>query len=645
MVTFKEPKNAGHTTQTCADDESGHGGEDYYKRGSKELATETALTLERLEARRKLTKNAERLVIVLVGLPARGKSFLGRKLMGFFNWRGVECKVFNVGKYRRQAQAGSSCDTADADFFDSNNTQAAALRERVAEIALLDMLEWLDDDADDNYGEAPTSLRSMNPDSLRSERCTGSGALDIAQIRSVPDTATPHQVSKHERVAIFDATNSTDKRRQWVLEMCTSPEKRRGKPTGCVFVESICDDEELLLENFKQKIANSPDYRGIPETDAIEDLKQRVQKYEEQYETIADDKLSYIKIFNLSTKMLVNHIYGRMSKIIMPAMMAWNIGTRPVFLCRPGQTLASIATDGEDYVAKVQHNLDVLDLSRSSQRTLLQGYHLGPAGRHFSNALYEFVSEECTKFLITRASIMDMKYTGTSKTGLATPQSKGSRSPPFPLQVYTSTMPRATETVRWDEQYDFDVEEMSNLNPLDKGDFGGKELEDIKSLNPTFYRKLEKDAFHTRFPGGESYFDLINRLDSVIVDLEQQVTPTLVVSHVSVLQMLIAYFRNSPVKNCMDIEVPLHAVMKFTPARGGGWSESVHQLSPAEEDTPMLVPEPEAESKNNLQAKTTGVWPFQTKPAKKSAKPLFGGHKGVSPTSVLDARTHGGSIR
>jgi len=81
-----------------------------------------------------------------------------------------------------------------------------------------------------------------------------------------------------------------------------------------------------------------------------------------------------------------------------------------------------------------------------------------------------------------------------------------------------------------------------------------------------------------RFPGGESYSDLTRRLESVIVDLEQQVTPTLVVSHVSVLQLLIAYFRNSPVEKCTEIEIPLHTVIKFTPARGGGWSESFHPL-------------------------------------------------------------------
>ena len=53
---------------------------------------------------------------------------------------------------------------------------------------------------------------------------------------------------------------------------------------------------------------------------------------------------------------------------------------------------------------------------------------------------------------------------------------------------------------------------------------------------------------HCRFPGGECYRDVINRLETVIIDVEQQVSPVLVVSHVSVLQTLIAYFRASPVE-------------------------------------------------------------------------------------------------
>jgi len=90
-----------------------------------------------------------------------------------------------------------------------------------------------------------------------------------------------------------------------------------------------------------------------------------------------------------------------------------------------------------------------------------------------------------------------------------------------------------------------------------------------------------------RFPGGESYCDLISRLGHVLIDIEQQVIPTLCVSHISNLQVLIAYFRNTPVQDCPLIEVPLHNVFKFEPVRGGGFKESQYSLitNTAEVDT------------------------------------------------------------
>jgi 6-phosphofructo-2-kinase/fructose-2,6-biphosphatase 1 len=255
------------------------------------------------------------------------------------------------------------------------------------------------------------------------------------------------------------------------------------------------------MENFRFKVSNSPDYEGMCEKEALEDLQNRVKKYEEQYETITDDSLSYIKIFNLSSKLLVNHIYGRMAKSIVPALMAWNIGTRPVFLCRPGQTLSDVTTDSDDYVSKVSVNESkFLNMTGHARRRLLRGDSLGPGGKKFSDAVYDFVFEEGMHFLSKRSSIMDMSGTGTSISGLAGAMKsfdEESREAPFPIKIFTSTMPRAAETVRW-EEYDFRVEELSSLNPLDKGDLVGKELEELKKTNPSWYSKLEKDTFTTR---------------------------------------------------------------------------------------------------------------------------------------------------
>ena len=45
-------------------------------------------------------------VVVMVGLPARGKTFVSKKLVRYLNWIGIRSRVFNVGEYRRKRQMG-----------------------------------------------------------------------------------------------------------------------------------------------------------------------------------------------------------------------------------------------------------------------------------------------------------------------------------------------------------------------------------------------------------------------------------------------------------------------------------------------------------------------------------------------------------
>lgn len=106
------------------------------------------------------------------------------------------------------------------------------------------------------------------------------------------------------------------------------------------------------------------------------------------------------------------------------------------------------------------------------------------------------------------------------------------------------------------------------------------------------HNTLLYSCFIFRFPGGESYSDLINRLESAVVDMEQQLGPAVVVSHVSVLQVLVSYFRSTPVAECTGIEIPMHTVLKFVPLRGGGWLESQHKLLPDDEESEICNDSP-----------------------------------------------------
>ena len=66
--------------------------------------------------------------------------------------------------------------------------------------------------------------------------------------------------------------------------------------------------------------------------------------------------------------------------------------------------------------------------------------------------------------------------------------------------------------------------------------------------------------------------------------MEQQVNMVVLVSHISVIQVLLSYFRQTPVAQCSSNEVPMNTVIKFTPVSGGGWTESQHKLGPDIED-------------------------------------------------------------
>lgn len=117
-------------------------------------------------------RGKKKLLLALVGLPARGKvsaccdflgfdswcgaallsfipeppsplilqSYIANKLKNYMNWRGVPTRLFNVGKYRRMAVKDTQ---QDASFFDSSNSGNKGKRDQVAMLALDELLNWL----------------------------------------------------------------------------------------------------------------------------------------------------------------------------------------------------------------------------------------------------------------------------------------------------------------------------------------------------------------------------------------------------------------------------------------------------------------------------------------------------------------------
>jgi 6-phosphofructo-2-kinase / fructose-2,6-biphosphatase 2 len=233
--------------------------------------------------------------VVMVGLPARGKSLIAQKgaedysaeyregytdwMVGaatrYLKWLSINAKVFNVGSYRRKDTAQPT-----ADFFDTNNPEGERLRRAAAEAAVADMLKWFRED---------------------------SGTI-----------------------AILDATNSTKERRHWIHERCTA----EGIET--LFVESKCDDEELVMSNILDVKTTSPDYAGQDPAEAAKDFRNRIRNYEKVYQTIDDDEsnLTYIKIMNVGKQVVINKIQDYLQSRVVYFLMNLHIKPRSIWLSR-----------------------------------------------------------------------------------------------------------------------------------------------------------------------------------------------------------------------------------------------------------------------------------------------------------------------
>ena len=82
--------------------------------------------------------------MALVGLPARGKTYISNRLSRYLNWVGLNTRVFNVGMYRRRDSDARHFQNAE--FFNNNNKSAKELRLKWRSVALDDIVSWFRDD-------------------------------------------------------------------------------------------------------------------------------------------------------------------------------------------------------------------------------------------------------------------------------------------------------------------------------------------------------------------------------------------------------------------------------------------------------------------------------------------------------------------
>lgn len=132
-----------------------------------------------------------------------------------------------------------------------------------------------------------------------------------------------------------------------------------------------------------------------------------------------------------------------------------------------------------------------------------------------------------------------------------------------PLTVWTSTLKRTIQTARH-LPAGYQKLEWKALDELDSGVCDGLTYQDIEDRYPDDFRARDNDKYNYRYRGGESYRDVVIRLEPIIMELERG-EDILIVTHQAVLRCIYAYFMNVPQERSPWMEVPLHTLIRLTP--------------------------------------------------------------------------------
>jgi 6-phosphofructo-2-kinase / fructose-2,6-biphosphatase 2 len=150
-----------------------------------------------------------------------------------------------------------------------------------------------------------------------------------------------------------------------------------------------------------------------------------------------------------------------------------------------------------------------------------------------------------------------------------------------PLTIWTSTLKRTIQTARHlASETGWKTLEWKALDELESGVCDGMTYEEIECQYPDDFKARDDDKYNYRYRGGESYRDVVIRLEPIIMELERSEN-VIIVTHQAVVRCIFAYFNNLHQSKSPWMEVPLHTLMKLTPKAYGTQEEQFKADIPA----------------------------------------------------------------
>jgi len=250
----------------------------------------------------------------------------------------------------------------------------------------------------------------------------------------------------------------------------------------------------------------------------------RIAHYESAYEEVGEDEGSFVKIVDVGRKVVVCGVaeHGYLLTQVVHFLLHLHLQQRSVWLTRHGESEFNV-------LGRIGGDASLTE-----------------SGRAYARMLADVVQRRA-----------------------------GPRA-----VVWTSTLRRATETAGI---VGLPYRPLRQLDEIDAGVCDGMTYAEIAALMPDEHAARRADKFRYRYPRGESYRDVIQRLEPIIFELERERSPVVVIGHQAVLRALYAYIMDLPPLDCPFVSIPLHTVLELQPTAYGSEERRI-ELPPAPVD-------------------------------------------------------------
>ncbi|KLO14372.1 6PF2K-domain-containing protein [Schizopora paradoxa] len=514
--------------------------------------------------------HAGKILVVTVGLPARGKTHVSRALERYLRWMGVKTQVISLGDYRRKTLGGAQ--QLPPDYF---------------------------------------TLGEKTPETMRLRESVREGCEGL--IWKFFETGG--------QVVIYDANNGTRRARKDLAE------KFDKAGIHVILLESTCDNEEIVKANIRSVKISSPDYKGWDEEKAIEDYYRRIHDHEKYYEPVEETDWPFIRIFNVGDRIEINKIQGYLQSRIIFFLMNIHNKPRTIYFARSGQSLiehsykadSDLSPAGWEYAERLKDfviqrrkkTLEERGIDASESRLVIwtsarrRAHHTAwPFLTHASNppANLNPTVAASAPGSSTNSPLLGALQTSASSTSLYSPSlyPQKLQVPRVPhLMLPPSTLSPALALLPPQQQQQLlsapqtqvitqpptppppqpikvkviEKPQMSEINP---GVWDGLSPDEARRLYPEEWERFLKDPYAFRAPRAESYHDLCVRLEPILVELEREQEDLLIIGHASVIRCLLSYLIGLPASEIPAIEVARGDLLEVRPASYGVHSQNLH---------------------------------------------------------------------